>query len=100
MFQKFSKLPRESFVPAFGWLRKYLGKGYEGRIGMQVSRLKSIYDLFCKRAELGMGFDIVDDGSCVNEDTVNGEKLFRKSHTLSSLNRFTYFWASPPFQSP
>jgi hypothetical protein len=76
MLQKFSKLSCESFIPAFGWLRKYLDKRYNGRISTQIPRLKGIYDFFYKRSELGVGFDIVDNGSSVNKDAVNKGKLF------------------------
>ena len=48
------------------------------------------HDLLCKRSELWVGFYVIDNGSRINEDAVNPDKLFRKSHTLSFLKRLTY----------
>ncbi len=90
MLQKFRKLPGKLFVSPFDRLRKDLGKGYNRRIGIQVPRLEGAHDYFCKRPELWVGFYVINNGSCINKDAVDPDKLFRKSHTLSSLRRFTY----------
>jgi len=90
MLQKFSKFPDKLLVSLFNRLRKDLGKGYNGTISIQAPRLEGAHHLLCKRSELWVGFYVIDNGSCVNEDAVDPDKLFRKSPTLSSLKRFTY----------
>jgi hypothetical protein len=89
MLQELRKLPCKLFVSHFNRLRKNLGKGYNRRIGAQLPRMEGAYDFFCNRSELRVGFYVVNNGSGINEDAVDLGKLFRKSHSLSSLRRFT-----------